>query len=87
MVNKNLMFQALQVFNRTTSQNLLAGLSEETLHIQELSEEVMSQVWGGVPPDPYRAGRPSVPPDPYRTGRPSVPPDPYSAGCTTSCIS
>jgi hypothetical protein len=53
MVKKNLMFQALQVFNRTTSPNLLAELPEETLHIQELSEEVMSQLCGGVPPDPY----------------------------------
>jgi hypothetical protein len=54
MVNKNLMSQALQVFNRTTNPNLVAELSEETSGIQELSEEVMSQVWGGaVPPDPY----------------------------------
>jgi hypothetical protein len=44
MVNKKLMSQALQVFNCTTNPNLLAKLSEETLHIQELSEEVMSQV-------------------------------------------
>jgi hypothetical protein len=62
MVNKNLMSQALQVFNRTTSPNLVAELSEETTDIQELSEEVMSQVWGGtVPPDPYVV--PPVPPD------------------------
>jgi hypothetical protein len=61
MVNKNLMFQALQVFNRTISPNLVAELSEETSDIQELSEEVMSHVWGGaVPPDPYVV--PPVPP-------------------------
>jgi hypothetical protein len=78
MVNKNLISQALQVFNRTTSPNLLAELSEETLHIQEISEEVMSQVWGGaVPPDPYVVVRPAVPPDPYVVFRPAVPPDPY----------
>jgi hypothetical protein len=54
MVNKNLMSQALQVFNRTTNPNLVAELSKETSGIQELSEEVMSQVCGGtVPPDPY----------------------------------
>jgi hypothetical protein len=62
MVNKNLMFQALQVFNRTTNPNLVAKLSEETSGIQELSEEIMSQVWGGVPPDPYAV--PPEPPDP-----------------------
>jgi len=47
MDKKNLMSQALQLVNRTTSPNLLAELSEEASDIQELSEEVSSQVWGG----------------------------------------
>jgi hypothetical protein len=83
MVNKNLMSQALQVFNHTTTPNLVAKLSEEISDIQELSEEVMSQVWGGaVPPDPYIV-RP-VPPDPYIVR--FVPPDPYIVHPVTPAV-
>jgi hypothetical protein len=53
MDKKNLMSQALQLVNHTTIPNVLAQLSEETSDLQELSEEALSQVWGGVPPDPY----------------------------------
>jgi hypothetical protein len=52
MDKKNLMSQTLQLVNRTTSPNLLAQLSEEASDIQELSEEVLSQVWGGEKPKP-----------------------------------
>jgi hypothetical protein len=54
MDKKNLMSQALELVNHTTIPNVLAQLSEETSDLQELSEEALSQVWGGsVPPDPY----------------------------------
>jgi hypothetical protein len=61
MVNKNLMSQALKLVNQTTSSNVLAQRSEEASDLQELSEEALSQVWGGVPPDPYRH-KPHKPP-------------------------
>lgn len=62
MTQKKLMSQALQFFNRTPSPNLLTELSEETSQIQELSEEVMSQVWGGIePPDTYMTPCPGHP--------------------------
>jgi len=62
MSKKNLMSQALRLINLTTDQNVLAQLSEEASDIQALSEEALSQVWGGVPPDPYKEPDPDKKP-------------------------
>ena len=64
MSKKNLMSQALRLINLTNDQNVLTQLSEEASDIQALSEEALSQVWGGVPPDPYR--KPEKKPKPDR---------------------
>lgn len=52
------MAQTLKLVNNTTSPNVLVQFSEEASDIQALSEEALSQVWGGVPPDPYRVDPP-----------------------------
>jgi bacteriocin-like protein len=48
MDKKNLISQALQLVNLTTNPNVLARLSEKTSDVQELSEEALSQVYGGA---------------------------------------